>query len=1294
MLVLIGESALPSHRRARLEAELSTLSGQAVELETRHVYFVDFASPLSAREREVLGRLLSVDERASLESLTRNALVVVPRFGTISPWSSKATDIVQNCGVESVTRVECGIIYRFVQGDDSVLQAAGPRLHDRMTEVVLRDLRQASQLFIREEPRALRRVDVLQGGRQALEQANVEWGLALAEEEMDYLVESFQRLGRNPSDAELMMFAQVNSEHCRHKIFNAKWTIDGEEHDLSLFGMIRNTHALNPQGTLSAYSDNAAVMEGTKAPRFYADPITREYKKSDEDIHILMKVETHNHPTAIAPWAGAATGSGGEIRDEGATGRGSRPKAGLAGFSVSNLKIPGFVQPWETDFGKPTRIVSALDIMIDGPLGASAYNNEFGRPNITGYFRTFEQQVPGAQGEELRGYHKPIMIAGGLGNIRAQHVQKAPVEDGAALIVLGGPAMLIGLGGGSASSMTTGQSDEDLDFASVQRANPELQRRCQAVIDRCAMLGHNNPILSIHDVGAGGLSNAMPEIVHDAGFGAKLELREIPCDEPGMSPMEIWCNESQERYVLAIDQKLLPEFRRLCERERAPYAILGYATAEQEFTVDDRHFENAPVDLPMDTLFGKAPRMHRHAQTLPVPHKPFDASSLKLQEALERVLRNPTVANKNFLVTIGDRSVTGLVARDQMVGPWQLPLADVGVTTASYDTLAGEAMAIGERTPAALLSGAASARLAITESLLNLAAAPIQGLDRVKLSANWMAPAGYPGNDSIMYEMVRTVGMEFCPALGVAVPVGKDSMSMQTVWDVDGEQRRVVAPMSLIVTAFAQVENARQTLTPAISQEGGSLIHVRVSDRADRLGASILAYCYGALGAEAPDVEDPAKLKAFIELQQAALRRGDILAYHDVSDGGMIVAALEMGFAGRVGLSLCLGPDHNVATLFAEEPGALLQAAPGKEKELVAAFQAVGLHAEIVASIQPAAAGERPRFELSLNGSKALEDDLLRLLSVWSETSYQIQSVRDNPETARAEFERWSDPADRGLFVEIPFEIPQTPRIEIKDRPAVAILREQGVNGEMEMAAAFERAGFTAVDVHMSDIIAGRDDLSRYSVVAACGGFSYGDVLGAGGGWANSILYNARARQAFQSFFQREDTLSLGICNGCQMLSQLKDLIPGAEHWPRFRRNVSTSFEARVSQIEIVDSPSVFLRGMAGAKMPVAVSHGEGYAAFSSTDAAQAALAAQMVSVRFTDSQGVATEAYPYNPNGSPLGITGLTTTDGRAMIMMPHPERVFRTVQWSWHPENLGENSPWFKMFVNAREFAERARR
>lgn len=1294
MLVLFGESALSSHQRVRLEAELSESCGQSVQVAARNVYFVDFASPLSVREREVLQSILHA-QLASEVSYSQQSLVVVPRISTLSPWSSKTTSLVHGCGLENVLRVERGILFDFGEAPASVLEAVKPLIHHRMTESVLRKVEDAKVLFAKEEARPLRRVDILNGGEDELHKMNREWGLALDDDEVVYLVESFRKLGRNPSDAELMMFAQVNSEHCRHKIFNASWTIDGKDAPNSLFGMIRNTHKLNPQGTLSAYSDNAAVMEGSRASRFAADPKTRAYDIHEEDVHILMKVETHNHPTAIEPWAGAATGSGGEIRDEGATGRGSRPKAGLSGFSVSNLHIPGAPLPWEQQHGKPDTIVSAYEIMMEGPIGGAAYNNEFGRPNITGYFRTFEQTVPGAQGEEIRGYHKPIMLAGGLGNVRAEHVQKAPVKEGAALVVLGGPAMLIGVGGGAASSITSDLSDQSLDFASVQRANPELQLRCQHVINHCAALGDRNPILTIHDVGAGGLSNAMPEIVHDAGFGAELELRKVPSAQPELSPMELWCNESQERYVLAINESQLEEFEALCKRERAPYAVLGRAITEQALKVSDSLLGEPAVDLPMDTLFGKPPRMHRDATTLPVKHRPFDASKLDVKEALERVLRNPTVGNKNFILTIGDRSVTGLVARDQMVGKWQLPLADVGVTASSFCSNTGEAMAMGERTPLALIDGPASARMGVTESILNIIAAPIRSLDTVKLSANWMAPAGYPGNDSIMYDMVEAIGMDFCPALGVAIPVGKDSMSMQTVWDDEGVEKRVVAPMSVVLTAFAAVDDVNSTLTPVAMADGGSLIHVRVSERSDRLGASILAYCYEAIGHEAPDVEHAAKLKSFVEIQQKALRDRSIIAYHDVSDGGLLITALEMAFAGRTSLKLSLGEDHSTATLFAEEPGAVMQAAAGQEEALLAAFRAAGLHAEVIGTVGEAPEGVSPSVKVSINDKLVLEDELLRLLQIWSETSYEMTRRRDNPETAKQEFDAYANASDTGLFVEVPFALPKTPaRIEMKARPAIAILREQGVSGEKEVAAAFDRAGFAAVDVHMSDVIAGRDDLSDYAGLVVCGGASFGNVVQPGSGWANTVRYNANALQSLKRFFEREDSFTLGVCNGAQMLAQLKDLIPGAAAWPGFEENTSGAFEGRFAMVEIPESPSILLAGMHGAKMPVGLGTLDGRVVFESDAALQAAVQQQLVAMRFVDSQGQVTEAYPANPTGSQQGVTALTTTDGRVTIMMQHPERAFLTSQWPWHPNAWGENAPWMKLFVNAREFAESQKR
>lgn len=1294
MLVLFGKPALSSHRQAQLETALFDATQTKVQISARAVYFIDFTAPLSVREREVLQDLLQA-ELASDVGTPQDALVVVPRIGTISAWSSKTTALVHGCGIEHVRRVERGTVYTFEGGGDAVLAAAKKVIHNRMTEQVLTAFDAAKALFTHAPARPLRRVDVLEGGAAELRAKNAEWGLALADEEIDYLVDSFKALGRNPSDAELMMFAQVNSEHCRHKIFNASWTLDGRDAPHSLFGMIRNTHKENPQGTLSAYSDNAAIMEGYKAKYFAADAKERIYDTVDEPIHVLMKVETHNHPTSVEPWGGAATGSGGEIRDERATGRGSRHKAGLSGFTVSNLRIPGATQPWEQDHGKPDTIVSAYDIMIDGPLGTAAYNNEYGRPCLTGYFRTFEQKVPGAEGEEIRGYHKPIMLAGGMGNTRPMLTHKADVVEGAHLVVLGGPSMLIGLGGGAASSMDASlDDDESLDFASVQRAHPELQRRCGNVVDLCSQMGDASPILSIHDVGAGGLSNAMPELVHDAGFGAVLELRDIPSLDPSMSPMEIWCNESQERYVLAIHPDKLDAFEALCARERAPYAVVGRAVTEPILRVNDRDGDAPAVDIPMDLLFGNTPRMHREGESLPVQHRAFDAASLDVKEALERVLRNPTVGNKSFLITIGDRFSTGLVARDQMVGKWQIPVADAAITASSYGAKSGEVMAMGERTPLSLINGPASARLAVTESILNIISAPIRSLDTVKLSANWMAPAGYPGHDPILYSMVEAIGMEFCPALGVAIPVGKDSMSMQMAWQEDGEERRVVSPPSVVITAFSAVEDVRLAATPEVATDAGELIHVRLSERADRLGGSILAYCYEALGDEAPDIEHADALKAFVQIQQKALRERTIVAYHDVSDGGLIVSALEMSFAARASLDLNLGAHHNTATLFAEEPGAILQAAKGKEDALLKTLRDAGLHAEVIGSVNAPAQEEAPTFTLRIDGQTVLADDILRLTQLWSETSYQMTKRRDDAATAQEEYDGLASLDNKGLYARVNFALPaQRSHVEVHARPTVAILREQGVNGERELAAAFHHAGFTAVDVHLQDVIQGRDDLKDYAGLAVAGGASFGNVVDAGRGWAGMIRYNAQAKQAFERFFQREDAFTLGVGNGAQMLTNLKSLIPGSEHWGRFERNRSDAFESRFTMVEIQDTPSVLLQDMHGAHLPIGISTDQGRLVFESEAARTAAEQQQLVALRFIDSQGRPTMQYPTNPTGTTDGITGLCSSDGRVTLLLPNAERFFLTSQWSWHPDAWGTHAPWFKIFTNAREYAESQR-
>ncbi|MFC3606299.1 phosphoribosylformylglycinamidine synthase [Stutzerimonas tarimensis] len=1294
MLILRGAPALSAFRHARLLAQLTQKVSAVSGLYAEFAHFAELSETLEDRELQVLDRLLRYGPSVPVQEPAGRLLLVVPRFGTISPWSSKASDIAHNCGLAKVQRLERGIAY-YVAGElsDAEAEQVAAFLHDRMTQVVLGGFEEAQGLFSHAQPKPLQVVDVLGGGREALVRANLELGLALAEDEIDYLVSSFTDLGRNPHDVELMMFAQANSEHCRHKIFNATWDVDGQAREKSLFGMIKNTYEMHREGVLSAYKDNAAVIEGFTGGRFFPQPDTGEYAASQEPIHILMKVETHNHPTAIAPFPGASTGSGGEIRDEGATGRGGKPKAGLTGFTVSNLNIPGFEQPWEQPYGKPERIVTALDIMIEGPLGGAAFNNEFGRPALTGYFRTFEQRIDTPRGAEVRGYHKPIMLAGGMGNIRAEHVQKAEISVGAKLIALGGPAMLIGLGGGAASSMATGASSADLDFASVQRDNPEMERRCQEVIDRCWQLGERNPIKFIHDVGAGGLSNAFPELINDGGRGGRFELRNVPNDEPGMSPLEIWCNESQERYVLSVDAADFERFKAICERERCPFAVVGEATEERHLTVSDSHFGNDPVDMPLEVLLGKAPRMHRSATSEAALGDDFDAATVALDDAVARVLRHPAVASKSFLITIGDRSITGLVARDQMVGPWQVPVADCAVTASSFDVYTGEAMAMGERTPLALLDAPASGRMAIGETLTNLAAASIARISDIKLSANWMAAAGHPGEDARLYETVEAVGMELCPALGITIPVGKDSMSMKTRWTEGKEDKAVTSPLSLIVSGFAPVQDVRRTLTPQLRLDQGDsdLVLVDLGRGQSRMGASILAQVYGRIGRAAPDVDDARDLAAFFDVIQQLNADGLLLAYHDRSDGGLLAAAAEMVFAGHCGLSLDLAPLVDGASdvagaLFNEELGALLQVRRADSGELLARFEAAGL-ADCVAVVGEPHDGHELVIRLGEQHLfKAARSELQRL---WSETSYQIQRLRDNAECADQEFATLLDDNDPGLGARLSFDVDEdiaAPFIQTGKRPRVAILREQGVNGQSEMAAAFDRAGFAAVDVHMSDILAGRLTLDEFKGMVACGGFSYGDVLGAGEGWAKSILFNSRAREAFSRFFERDDSFSLGICNGCQMLSNLHELIPGSELWPHFVRNRSEQFEARVAMVEVQDSPSIFLQGMAGSRLPIAIAHGEGHAEFASAQALQAADGSGTVALRYVDNHGRVTESYPANPSSSPRGITGLTSQDGRVTIMMPHPERVFRAVQNSWHPDAWKEDGGWMRMFRNAR--------
>ncbi|WP_417775394.1 phosphoribosylformylglycinamidine synthase [Stutzerimonas xanthomarina] len=1298
MLILRGAPALSAFRHGKLLAQLTDKVPAVRGLYAEFAHFAEVSGTLGADEQQVLARLLKYGPSVPVQEPAGRLFLVIPRFGTISPWSSKASDIARNCGLDKIQRLERGIAY-YVEGElsDADASLVSAVLHDRMTQLVLEQFEGAADLFSHAQPKPLRAIDVLGGGRTALEQANVELGLALAEDEIDYLVTSFNGLGRNPHDIELMMFAQANSEHCRHKIFNASWDIDGENQEKSLFGMIKNTFQMHGEGVLSAYKDNAAVIVGNVAGRFYPDAETGEYAANQQPVHILMKVETHNHPTAIAPFPGAATGSGGEIRDEGATGRGAKPKAGLTGFTVSNLNIPGFEQPWEVPYGKPERIVTPLDIMIEGPLGGAAFNNEFGRPALNGYFRTFEQTISTPRGEEVRGYHKPIMLAGGMGNIREDHVQKAEISVGGKLIVLGGPAMLIGLGGGAASSMATGSSSADLDFASVQRDNPEMERRCQEVIDRCWQLGDKNPIKFIHDVGAGGLSNAFPELVNDGGRGGRFDLRKVPNDEPSMAPHEIWCNESQERYVLSVDAADLERFEEICKRERCPFAVVGEATIEPHLTVADSHFGDKPVDMPLNVLLGKAPRMHRSAVREAELGDDFSAEQVDLSEAIDRVLHHPAVASKSFLITIGDRSITGMVARDQMVGPWQVPVADCAVTATSYDVYTGEAMAMGERTPLALLDAPASGRMAIGETLTNLAAARIEKISDIKLSANWMAAAGHPGEDARLFDTVKAVGMELCPELGITIPVGKDSMSMKTRWSEEGVDKSVTSPLSLVVSGFAPVVDIRQTLTPRLRLDKGEtdLILIDLGRGQNRMGASILAQVYGQMARQAPDVDDAEDLQAFFAVIQGLNADGLLLAYHDRSDGGLLTTALEMAFAGHCGLNLNLDSLVETAaqipaTLFNEELGALVQVRQGDTEIVLAQFSAAGL-ADCVSVIgQPVNNGH---VAIKFEGADVFAGDRRLLQRQWAETSYQIQRLRDNVDCADQEFDALLEEDNPGLSVTLGFDVNDNiaaPYIKRGVRPEVAVLREQGVNGQTEMAAAFDRAGFAAVDVHMSDILSGRISLERFKGLVACGGFSYGDVLGAGEGWAKSILFNGRAREDFSAFFERKDSFALGVCNGCQMLSNLHELVPGSESWPHFVRNRSEQFEARVAMVQIQDSPSIFLQGMAGSRLPIAIAHGEGHAEFESEEALLEADLSGTVALRYIDNHGKVTERYPANPGGSPRGITGLTTRDGRVTIMMPHPERVFRAVTNSWRPDEWQEDGGWMRMFRNARVWVD----
>ncbi|TVP58390.1 MAG: phosphoribosylformylglycinamidine synthase [Halomonadaceae bacterium] len=1298
MLELRGAPALSPFRADNLLSQVRDLVPDVASVYAEFMHFVDLQENLTVAQQQVLDRLLSYGPDAAVETTDGVLFLVVPRPGTISPWSSKATDIASNCGLRPIRRIERGLAYylrtpsRLTRTQRENLAAL---LHDRMTERVFHEMAGAELLFGGEEPKPLSQIPLGEGGRDALVEANGELGLALAEDEIDYLVTAFQGLDRDPTDVELMMFAQANSEHCRHKIFNASWDIDGEAQEKSLFAMIRNTNMLNGKGVLSAYSDNAAVLQGSQGQRFYPEPASQRYVYSDEPIHILIKVETHNHPTAISPFAGSATGAGGEIRDEGATGKGGKPKAGLTGFTVSNLHLPGFVRPWETLPSRPQRLASPLDIMLEGPIGGASFNNEFGRPNLCGYFRTFEQTVAGPAGEEVRGYHKPIMIAGGMGNIREGHVEKGEIPTSARLIVLGGPAMLIGLGGSAASSMDSGASAENLDFASVQRGNPEMERRCQEVIDRCWQLGDANPIAFIHDVGAGGLSNALPELVKDGGRGGRFELRDVPNDEPGMSPAEIWCNESQERYVLAVTPEDMGRFDAICRRERCPYADVGEALEDPALTVQDSYFNNAPVDLPMQVLFGKPPKMHRSVEKAHFSKPVFDSRTIDIKDAAQRVLQLPAVAGKGFLITIGDRSITGMVARDQMVGPWQVPVADVAVTTSSYRGYTGEAMAMGERTPVACIDGPASGRMAVGETVTNMAAAAIDQLSDIRLSANWMAPAGHPGEDANLYATVKAVGMELCPALGISIPVGKDSMSMKTVWEENDQQKSVTSPLSLIISGFAPVSDVRRTLTPQLRTDCGDtdLILVDLGAGRNRIGGSALAQVYGAMGAVAPDLDDPQDLKNFFKTIQQLNRENLLLAYHDRSDGGLFTTLCEMAFAGHTGVTVCLDelasePSQLPRELFNEELGAVIQVPRASSADILRRFSEAGLSQQtsVIGSLS-----DDDRISIILQGNRVLSEARSYYHQLWAETSYCMQSLRDNADCAEQEFQQLARNDDPGLTASLTFAPEDdiaAPMINKGVRPRIAVLREQGVNGQMEMAAAFDRAGFDSVDVHMSDVLSGRVTLDEFQSLVACGGFSYGDVLGAGEGWAKSILFNSRGRDQFAAFFERPDVLALGVCNGCQMMSNLRELIPGSQHWPHFVRNRSEQFEARQVMVEVMPSRSLLLKGMEGSRIPIAIAHGEGRAEFKGAEQLSALVAAQQLSMRYVDNAGGATETYPANPNGSPQGITGVSNDDGRVTLMMPHPERVFRTVQNSWHPADWQEDGAWMRLFRNARHW------
>lgn len=1292
VLPLRGVTALSDFRVEKLFQKAAALGLPEVKLSSEFWYFVGSEKALDAATVEKLQALLAAQsvEQTPKAREGLHLFLVTPRLGTISPWASKATNIAENCGLEGIERIERGMAV-WLEGalTDGQKQQWAALLHDRMTESVLTDIDAAAQLFHHIQSETFSSVDVLGGGKEALVKANTEMGLALSADEIDYLVENYQVLNRNPSDVELMMFAQANSEHCRHKIFNADFILNGEKQPKSLFGMIRDTHNAHPEGTVVAYKDNSSVIEGAKVERFYPNAAENQgYRFHEEDTHIIMKVETHNHPTAIAPFAGAATGAGGEIRDEGATGKGSRPKAGLTGFTVSNLNIPGLEQPWEQAYGKPGHIASPLDIMIEGPIGGAAFNNEFGRPNLLGYFRTFEEKFDG----QVRGYHKPIMIAGGLGSIQAQQTHKDEIPEGALLIQLGGPGMLIGLGGGAASSMNTGTNDASLDFNSVQRGNPEIERRAQEVIDRCWQLGDKNPIISIHDVGAGGLSNAFPELVNDAGRGAVFKLREVPLEEHGLNPLQIWCNESQERYVLSILEKDLETFRAICERERCPFAVIGTATDDGHLKVRDDLFSNNPVDLPLNVLLGKPPKTTRTDKTVTPSEKPFNAGDIDITEAAYRVLRLPTVAAKNFLITIGDRSVGGMTHRDQMVGKYQTPVADCAVTMMGFNTYRGEAMSMGEKPTVALFDAPASGRMCVGEAITNIAAVNIGDIGNIKLSANWMAACGNEGEDEKLYRTVEAVS-KACQALDLSIPVGKDSLSMKTVWQDNGAQKSVVSPLSLIISAFAPVEDVRKTVTPELKNvEDSVLLLVDLGNGKARMGGSAFGQVYNNMTGDAPDLDDTGRLKAFYNVIQQLVAEDKLLAYHDRSDGGLFAALVEMAFAGRIGVNVDLtslvtnqadANEASICALFNEELGAVIQIAKQDVAAVEALFKEADLALHTVATI-----GTDEKIVIRNQAGIVLEQNRADLQRAWQETSHAIQRLRDNPACADSEFALIDDNERSALFADVKFDVNEdiaAPFINSGAKPKIAILREQGVNGQIEMAAAFTRAGFDAYDVHMSDLMAGRVHLADFKMLAACGGFSYGDVLGAGEGWAKSILFHPALRDQFAAFFADPNTLTLGVCNGCQMVSNLAEIIPGAETWPKFKRNLSEQFEARLSMVHVPKSASLILNEMQGSSLPVVVSHGEGRADFALHGGN---ISADLgIALQYVDGQNQVTQTYPLNPNGSPQGIAGVTNADGRVTIMMPHPERVYRAAQMSWKPEDWTELSGWYRLFAGARK-------